>query len=162
MLWPTLNPLPSRMYWAYLPGEGDRGAYGVESAELVGERMMIGVHLLGGVGGLLSRRMGAVNSETTSSLSLTRLWIGISCHSMGVMIRGCCLSGMPLLVVGFMIWVRVMGCAGPLTLFLLFRSTSVRAAAKRVLPTPMKALARMLAVVSVMRVLVKEPRKALS
>ncbi len=52
-LWPTSNPLPSHMYQAYSPGEGDQGAYGVESAEPVEEMMTIGVHLLGGVGGLL-------------------------------------------------------------------------------------------------------------
>ncbi len=51
--WPTLNPLVSVVNWAYVPGEGDRGAYGVGSGELVGEMTMMGVRLLGGVGGLL-------------------------------------------------------------------------------------------------------------
>ncbi len=110
------------------------------------------MHLLGGVGGLLSRMTGVVDSETISSLFPTRLWIRIGHHSMGATIRGCCSSGIPLLV-GFMIWVRVIGCVGLLLLFLLFHNASVRAAAKRVLPTPMKAPARTLVTVSVMRVL---------
>ncbi len=37
------------------------GTYGVVSGESVGVRMMIGVHLLGGVGGLLSRMTGEVS-----------------------------------------------------------------------------------------------------
>ncbi len=75
--WPTSNPLPSHMYRAYLLGEGDRGAYGVELAEPVGEMMTIGICLLGGVGGLLSGMTGAVDSETISSSFPMRLWIRI-------------------------------------------------------------------------------------
>ncbi len=110
MSWPTLNPLLSLMKRAYLPGEGDQGGYGVESAEPVGERTMIGMHLLGGVGGLFSGMTGEVDSETISCLSsfLMRLWIGIGHCSMGATICGCCSSRMSLLVVGFTIWVRVM------------------------------------------------------
>ncbi len=60
---------------------------------------MIGMHLLGGVGDLLSRMTGAVDSEMSSScclLFLAKLWIRIGQHGMGVMIPGdCCSSGMP-------------------------------------------------------------------
>ncbi len=146
----------------YSPGEGDRGAYGAESAELVGERMMISVRLLGGVGGLPSWMTGEVDSEVTSSMSPTRLLTGISHHSMGVTIHGCCSSGMPLVVAGFTIWVRVIGCVGLLSLGLLPHIASTRATVKRVLPMPMKAPKSMSVTVSVMRVPVREPREALS
>ncbi len=71
-------------------GEGVQGTYGVESAELVGVMMTIGVRLLGGVGGLLSRMTGEVSSERTSppSWSLRKSLIGIGRRGMGVMIPG--------------------------------------------------------------------------
>ncbi len=122
---------------------------------------MIGVRLLGGVEGLLSGMTGEVNSETTSSSSssLTRLLIGIGRRGMGATTCGCCWTGMPL--VGFTIWVRVMGCAG-LLLGLTPRIVSTRAVEKRVLPMPMKAPKSTSVTVSVMRVPVREPREALS
>ncbi len=61
------------------------------------ERMMIGVHLLGEVGGLLSRMTGEVSSERTSvsSCSLMKRLIGIGHCGMGARILGdCCSSGM--------------------------------------------------------------------
>ncbi len=151
---PTSNSLPSHMYRAYSPGEGDQGAYGVESAELVGEMTMIGVRLLGGVGGLLSGMTGEVDSEMTSLLSSTlmRSLIGIGCCSMGATICGCWLGGTSLLAVGFMISVRVIGCVGLLSLCLVFCIVSTRAAVKRALPMPMKAPKSTSVTVSVMRV----------
>ncbi len=99
MSWPTLN-LPMKLAnQVYVLGEGDRGAYGVGSGESVGVRMMIGVRLLGGVGGLLSRMTGETSSERISppSCSLVRWPIGIGCCGMGAKILGgCCLSGMSL------------------------------------------------------------------
>ncbi len=85
---------------AYSPGVGDRGAYGGSSVEVVGETMMIGVHLLGGVGGLGSGMMGEIDSGTPPSSDLAillNLSSGISQCGKGAMILGGrCLSGMPL------------------------------------------------------------------
>ncbi len=96
-----------------MPGEGDRGIYGAESAEPVGEMMMIGVRLLGGVGGLLSGMIEVVVSVVTSlpSCSLRRLLIGIGHHGMGATIPvGFCWNGRSLLGMGeFMIWLIVIG-----------------------------------------------------
>ncbi len=87
---------------AYSPGEGDQGAYGVESAEPVGEMMTIGMCLLGGVGrpslwddgsSRFRNDLFFVSNEVVDQ--------GSVCRSMGAAIRGCCSSGMPLLVVGF-------------------------------------------------------------
>ncbi len=62
----------------------------------MGEMTMIGMHLPGGVGGLLSRMTGETDSEMISSSSPMRLSIGISHHGMGVKILGgCCWSGVP-------------------------------------------------------------------
>ncbi len=81
---------------------------------------MIGMHLLGGVGGLLSWMMRETDSEVTSSpsCSLRRLLTRISHHSMGAMTGGCCWSRMPL---GFTVWLIMMvgvGGVGNLSLVL--------------------------------------------
>ncbi len=97
---PTSNPPVHSANRAYVPGEGVRGTYGVELAELVVERAMIGMHLRGGVGGLLSRMTGVVSSEGTSPPPsfLRKSSIGIGLCGMGATILGsCCWSGMPLL-----------------------------------------------------------------
>ncbi len=158
--WTTSNPLCSAN-WAYSPGEGDQGAYGVELAEPVEEMMMIGVCLLEGVGGLPSRTMEVVVSVVTSLLSCSprRSLIRISCCSMGAMILGgCCSSERSLFGTGgFTIWLIVIDRAG-----LLCRNMSMAATARRALPTPMEVPKMMSDAVSVMEVLVREPRKALS
>ncbi len=95
---PTLNPLSLFLYQAYSPGEGDRGAYGRSSVEVVGEMTMIGMRLQGGVGDLLFAVTGGGDSETFSSdpAILAKLLIGIGRHGMGATILGdCCWSGMP-------------------------------------------------------------------
>ncbi len=97
--WPTSNPPVCAVNWVYVLGEGVRGTYGVVSGELVGVRMMTGVCLLGGVGGLLSGMMGEVSSERISlpSCSLRKSSIGIGQRGMGVMVLGGrCWSGKPL------------------------------------------------------------------
>ncbi len=73
--------------------------YGGSSAEVVGEMTMIGVHLLGGVGGLLSGMTGEIDLEMSSCdpAILVKSSSRIGRRGMGVMIRGGrCLSGMPL------------------------------------------------------------------
>ncbi len=67
----------------------------------MGVRTMIGVHLLGGVGGLLSRMTGEISSGRISppSCSLVKRSIRIGHCGMGAKILGgCCLSWMPLSV----------------------------------------------------------------
>ncbi len=95
---PTSNPLLCVANQVYVLGEGVQGTYGVVSGEPVGVRMMTGVHLLGGVGGLLSRMTGEVSSERISPpSSLRKSLIGIGQCGMGAMILGGrCSSGMPL------------------------------------------------------------------
>ncbi len=96
---PTSNPPVCAVNQAYVLGEGDQGIYRVESGEPVGERMMTGMRLRGGVGGLLSGMTGEVSSERISppSYSLMKSSIGIGQRGMGATILGgCCWSGMPL------------------------------------------------------------------
>ncbi len=91
MSWPMSNPPMCMANRAYVLGEGVQGTYGDgELADVVGEMMMIGVCLLGGVGGLFSGMMGETSSEriSPSPYSLLKRSIGISQHGMGVMILG--------------------------------------------------------------------------
>ncbi len=73
---------------------------GGSSAEVVGEMMMIGVHLLGGVGGLGSGMTGEIDSEILPSSDLATLLnslSGIGRRGKGaIILGGCCSSGMPL------------------------------------------------------------------
>ncbi len=87
---PMSNPLTKAANRAYMPGEGVRETYGGESAVVVGEITMIGVRLLGGVGGLLSRMTGETSSERISPSLCSRVKrsIGIGRHGMGAMILG--------------------------------------------------------------------------
>ncbi len=96
---PTLCPQLSLAYRVYVLGEGVRGAYGAVSGEPVGVRMMTGMHLQGGVGGLLSGMTGEASSVKTSPpSSLRKSLIGIGRRGMGATILGGhCWSGMPLL-----------------------------------------------------------------
>ena len=129
-----------------MPGEGDQGAYGADSVELVGVRMMIGVHLLGGVGGLLSGMMGEVDSAVTSSDSLMMLLSEIGHCGMGVKIGGCCCwNRMPLTI-----WLMV---------YPLCRAASMMAAERR-MPLKLKKVPDRISAVFVMKVLVKEPRES--
>ncbi len=94
---PTLNLPINSANRAYVLGEGDRGTYGGELGEGVGERMMIGVCLPGGIVVLLSRITGETSSERISppSCSLAKQSIRIGRCCMGAKILGgCCLSRM--------------------------------------------------------------------
>ena len=108
---------------------------------------MIGMCLLEGVGGLLSRILGEVDSAVTSSSdSLMMLLSEIGRRGTGVAIGGCCCwNEMPL-----MIWLIV----NPLC-----RAASTMAAERRTPLKPKKVPARMSAV-SDMKVPVKEPRES--
>ncbi len=72
--------------------------YGGSLAEAVGETMMIGMRLLGGVGGLLSGMMGEIDSGTPSSdpATLMKSSSRISQRGTGATILGGrCSSRMP-------------------------------------------------------------------
>ncbi len=75
ILQPTSNLLINSVNWVYVPGEGVRGTCGVESGVVVVEMTMIGMHLLGGVGDLLSRMMGEIDSGMFSLFSPRKLLI---------------------------------------------------------------------------------------
>ncbi len=77
-----------------------RGNWGILGRDGGGEMTTIGVHLLGGVGGLASGMTGETDSETLPSLDpaiLLNSWSGIGRYGKGAMILGGrCSSGMPL------------------------------------------------------------------
>ncbi len=109
---------------------------------------MIGVHLLGGVGGLLSGMMGEVDSAVTSSSDSLRMLLSmIGCRSTGVTMDSCCChwNGTPL---------TICVMVNPLC-----HAASTMAVERTMPLRPKKVPARMVAV-SDMKVLVKEPRES--